>query len=60
MGLGLLDSTRDVVCVAASVALVLGGMLLTGLLPDDPLSQVAAGATIVAGFGLAFVCLSDW
>ena len=60
MALPFVDSTREGFCVAASVALVLGGMLLTGVLPDDPLSQLAAGATIVAGFALAFVCLSDW
>jgi hypothetical protein len=59
MTLPLADSRREAVCIAASIGLVVGGMLLTGVLPDDWLSQLFAGATIIAGFALAFVCLSD-
>jgi hypothetical protein len=60
MALPLVDSRREAVCIAASIGLVVLGMLLTGVLPDDGLSQLAAGATIVAGFALAFGCFSDW
>ena len=59
MALPLVDSRREAICLAAAIGLVVLGMLLTGLLPEDGLSQLAAGATIVAGFALAFVCLSD-
>jgi hypothetical protein len=59
MALPLADSRRDAGCIVASIGLVVVGMLLTGVLPDDGLSQLAAGTVIVAGFALAFVCLSD-
>lgn len=51
------DSVRRYGCLAIAGLLVVGGTLATGLVPQEPLYQVLAGAIIVAGFGLGFVCL---
>ncbi len=54
---GVFEDRRQVVCLAVAVALVIGGTLGTGLLPATLVGQTAAGAAIVAGFGLGFYCL---
>lgn len=51
------DGLRRYGCLVVAAALVVAGTLATGLLPPTTGSQVLAGAVIVAGFGLGFVCM---
>lgn len=51
------EKLRTYGCLALAGLLVVAGTLATGLLPQTTLYQVLAGAIIVAGFGLGFVCL---
>lgn len=50
---------REVVCFVVAAALVSGGTLATGVLPQELLFQVAAGTVIVAGFVVIVLCLRD-
>lgn len=43
--------------MAVGVALVVAGSLATAFVPEGALFQVLAGAVIVAGFAVVFLCL---
>lgn len=51
------DRLRRYGCLLAAAVLVVVGTLATGFLPASLEYQALAGATIVAGFALVFVCL---
>ena len=50
---------RTAGCLGLALLLVAVGTLGAGVAPRDPLVQVGAGALIVAGFGVVFVCFRD-
>ncbi len=56
-GVGVIEDRRQIACLVAAVALVVGGTLATGVGPDTTAGQAVAGGAIVAGFGLGFYCL---
>lgn len=51
------DRLRRYGCLLVAAVLVVGGTLATGYLPTTTAYQALAGATIVTGFALVFVCL---
>lgn len=51
------DRTRTAACLAVGLVLIIGGSLATGLVPEGAIYQVLAGAVIVAGFAVVFLCL---
>jgi hypothetical protein len=48
---------RPYACLGLAAALVVGGTLAAGLLPQTPLYQVLAGGIIVAGFAVGYACV---
>lgn len=54
---GMDERLRTYGSLAGAILLVVGGTLLTGVLPPTPRSQLVAGLVIVAGFALGYVGL---
>ncbi len=54
------DRVRTYGAVGLSILLVVGGSLMTGILPATPLYQSLAGIVIVAGFGVGYVALGEF
>lgn len=51
------STVRQVVCMGVAVTLLVSGTLASGLFSFGTLSQILAGAMIVAGFAVAYFCL---
>lgn len=50
---------RTAGCLGLALVFVIIGTLGAGIDPRDPVVQVGAGALIVAGFGVVFICFRD-
>lgn len=54
------DRLRTYGALALSILLVIGGTLMTGILPATPVYQALAGIVIVAGFGVGYFVLGEF